>query len=390
MTALFWSLILGFSTGNSRTLSGLRRIFQKTAGFSLVSSSFQDRFTKEMADFMRQACLHALDNMPGLTTDLKGRLSRFKDILVTDSTVIRLHDFLEDVYPGCRKNHSKAALKAHVVLSVTGKGKHTLKITEGTYNDGKAFVIDEGIKGKLALFDLGYYVYTNFTKIHHHGGFFVSRLKTNAKPIIISTNGSQAKDDWGCKTLPEILSTATEQKLDVIAQFKVDKKTTANFRVVAIRHTDTGEYHTYVTNLPYAQFTTEDIATLYTFRWSIELFYRELKGSYRMEQMPSRRREVVESLLYAAFITCVLSKSLLQAITQSIQGMADRIRLERWARLFYENAELLLLIMTAPMNIARYLQRQFLTMIETEIIDPNKKRLSLLQRTEYGQLEWLK
>ena len=109
-----------------------------------------------------------------------------------------------------------------------------------------------------------------------------------------------------------------------------------------------------------------------------------------MEQMPSQRKAVVDSLIYAAFITCVLSKSLLQAITESLQGMVHRIRLERWAKLFYESAEILLLIMTAPVNIARYLQKQFLTMIETEIIDPNKKRLSLLQRTEYGQLEWLK
>ena len=40
------------------------------------------------------------------------------------------------------------------------------------------FVIDKWIKGKLALFDLGYYVYSNFVKIHRHGGYFVSRLKT--------------------------------------------------------------------------------------------------------------------------------------------------------------------------------------------------------------------
>ena len=38
----------------------------------------------------------------------------------TDSTVMRLHDLLEKAFPACRTNHTLAALKMHVVLSVTG------------------------------------------------------------------------------------------------------------------------------------------------------------------------------------------------------------------------------------------------------------------------------
>ena len=98
---------------------------------------------------------------------------------------------------------------------------------------------------------------------------------------------------------------------------------------------------------------------------------------------------MVESLLYAAFIACALSKSLLRTVAKSLHVMAHRIRLERWAKLFYENADTLLMIMTAPTKVASYLKKQFMALVETEAIDPNKKRLSLLQRTEYGQLEWL-
>ena len=38
---MFWSLVLGFSTGNSRTLSALRRVFQLNSGINVVSSSYQ-------------------------------------------------------------------------------------------------------------------------------------------------------------------------------------------------------------------------------------------------------------------------------------------------------------------------------------------------------------
>ena len=95
-----------------------------------------------------------------------------------------------------------------MVLSVIGKGKHTLKVTDGRYNDGKAFVIGSWIKGKLALFDLGYYDYRNFKSIDSEGGFFISRLKTNANPIVMHENIKTPGNTVGVyeKQLQELLA----------------------------------------------------------------------------------------------------------------------------------------------------------------------------------------
>ncbi len=41
------------------------------------------------------------------------------------------------------------------------------------------------------------------------------------------------------------------------------------------------------------------MATAYGARWQIELLFREMKSSYGVEEMPSRKRHVVEALLYA-------------------------------------------------------------------------------------------
>jgi hypothetical protein len=49
---------------------------------------------------------------------LKGALKPFTDLVVVDSTAIRLHELLEKFYKACRTNHSKSALKLNMVISV--------------------------------------------------------------------------------------------------------------------------------------------------------------------------------------------------------------------------------------------------------------------------------
>ena len=56
--------------------------------------------------------------------------------------------------------------------------------------------------------------------------------------------------------------------------------------------------------------------------------------------------------------------------------------------IFSEGAETLLTIMKAPKLVANYLQRQFLNMVRLEIVDPNKDRPSLLQRSETLYAPW--
>jgi hypothetical protein len=86
-----------------------------------------------------------------------GSLAGFADLMLVDSTLVRLHDLLAKAYPGTRTNHSPAAIKAHLVYSVTGEGDHSLKVTSGRTNDGPILRAGAWVKDRLLLFDLGYY-----------------------------------------------------------------------------------------------------------------------------------------------------------------------------------------------------------------------------------------
>jgi IS4 transposase len=50
-----------------------------------------------------------------------------------------------------------------------------------------------------------------------------------------------------------------------------------------------------LTNLPASLMAAEHFAAVYAPRWEVELLFRELKGVYRIEQMPSENKHVTET-----------------------------------------------------------------------------------------------
>ena len=46
-------------------------------------------------------------------------------VLLADATVVRLHHLLARVYPATRTHHTRAAVKLHALMSVTGAGRQS-------------------------------------------------------------------------------------------------------------------------------------------------------------------------------------------------------------------------------------------------------------------------
>lgn len=122
------------------------------------------------------------------TTKLQGKLASFADLVVADATVITLHDFLQKSYNACRTNHSKAALKLHMVISVLAAGPRCVQVFSERLKEVKHFRIGPWVRDRLLLMDLGYYCFSLFERIARNGGFLISRVKDNAKFVIVATN----------------------------------------------------------------------------------------------------------------------------------------------------------------------------------------------------------
>jgi IS4 transposase len=392
--ALFWTLVLGFGGGRERTIASLRRAFEVATGITLVPSAFYDRFTPALTKLMKAVVGRLLAEVGEPTGQLRGILASFRDLVMTDSTVIRLHDLLAKAFPASRTNHTLAALKMHAVLSVNGAGPRSIKITAERVHDGPVFRVGKWVKDRLLLFDLAYFRFQLFSCITRNGGYFIVRLKKSADPLIVATNRR-----WRGASVPligrrvsEVLERLQRQALDVVVEvsFKrrvyggIRHKDRERFRLVGVRDPVTREYHLYLTNIPPTRLSPMDIAQTYAARWAVELFFRELKVRYHAEDMPSSKRHVVETLVYAVLVTLVVSRALLGELRRKLGSLGARVPAERWAALFAQSAREILKIVLRRSADTLVLARDLDRTLVHEAVDPNLRRALLHQRVESG------
>jgi len=392
--ALFWTVVLGFSAGRERSLAGMRRAYEKSTGTTLVPSAFYDRFTKSLAVFMRLVVEELLERVQETEAKFGGLLASFRDVVVTDSTLVKLHDLLERRFPACRTNHTQAAAKLHVVMSVKGEGPRSVQLTSGRQHDGPVFRVGRWVRDRLLMFDLGYFRYQLFDCIDRNGGYFISRLKENANPEITGL----LRETRGCRVplvgrrLREVVRRLRCEVLDVEVEVAFRRRGYAGsrsgarrrLRLVGVRNQETGRYHLYVTNIAPERLTAEEVARVYTGRWQIELLFKEMKSHYGLEGVPSRKPPIVEALLYATLVTLVVSRRLLRAVREALRGRPHAVPEGRWAAIFAAAASSILDLLLVPARLARGLARWTEAMLLHEAVDPNLSRQLLLARVENG------
>jgi hypothetical protein len=72
---------------------------------------------------------------------------------------------------------------------------------------------------------------------------------------------------------------------------------------------DARGYHVYMTHVPVADLA----AAVYRLRRQIEWLFKPLRTHYRLDRLPTRKKVVVETLIYAAILTRIVSRVLMMA-----------------------------------------------------------------------------
>ena len=63
------------------------------------------------------------------------------------------------------------------------------------------------------------------------------------------------------------------------------------------------------------KFLPADLATLYRRRREVGLLFRELKTQYELDEFDTRKKYVIEFLLYTALLSLLVSRDLLDLVT---------------------------------------------------------------------------
>lgn len=278
--------------------------------FGLTYASFHGWFGASLTAFLREILDYALEDLGRSSDRLNGRLDRFRDVLVPDTTVVTLYQSLTETFPDYGDDHAGA--KFHVVESVSTGLPMQFSITDARTHESTQLSTGQWLSGSLLLYDQGFFDYRTMDLIDANDGWFVTRLKPNANPRIV-----EELRDWRGnaisltgKQLHAVLDDLHRDVIDVRAEASFRRRAyngsrsgaTRTFRVVGVWNEEAEKYHLYVRNLSAAEYSASDVAQLYRARWEVELLFKELKSTYNLDQLPTSNPVAVEALILVALI----------------------------------------------------------------------------------------
>ncbi len=385
--AIFWVLTLSFGVGMQRTLASLKRNYEREGKTTLSDSSWYERFSPELVLFLKHCVIHGIEYVAKKEhRKLSDKLVHFEDVLIQDSTIIRLHKKLAKIWPAARTRKVAAGVKVSLLVSAVANSVKSVSVFGERRSEIKTLRIGPWIKDRILLIDLGFYKHQLFKRIEENGGYFVSRLKDTADPLIVSVNGSYRGNsiDVVGKHLSEVLPKLKREILDAEVEITINRreyrgkkhKEPARFRMVAIYNKETKKYHIYITNISMEILEAEEIASLYGARWEIELIFKELKGRYKLDVIQNRNPEVVEALIWVAMLTLLTSRLIYNVVREmgEAQGKeAVRFTSLRWSNIFSENAKDLLSSLLDYLNVKMDLM-DYYNLYTGQAFDPHVKR----------------
>jgi IS4 transposase len=246
---MFWVLVNSYGVNLARNLANIKRNYEKASNKKLSDSSWYERFTPELVAFLKLCVTHAIEQLAMEQNKvLNEKISKFKDVMIQDSTIIRLHKSLAKKFPAARSRTVAAGVKVGMLVSAVANSPKSIGIYPERTNELKTLRIGPWIKDRILLIDIGFYKHQLFARIKDNEGFFVSRLKGSADPLFVglhSTCRGNSIDVKG-KYISEILPKLKRQVLDVEVEvsFKRQKYNgkerldTEQFRLVAVFNED--------------------------------------------------------------------------------------------------------------------------------------------------------
>jgi len=242
-----------------------------------------------------------------------GYRRKIKDcIRLIDSTSVRLSGlsdwatFSTDVY----------GAKAHIMYDPDADQPLYLVVTAANVNDITAAKTMPIEAGATYVFDLGYYDFAWWARLHDNGCRFVTRLKTNTPFEMISSRpaapGSSILSDR-TGYLPKRLAASRKNPMSGLVR---------EIQVII----ETGKVLRIVTND--LEVSAQEIADLYKRRWAIELFFRWVKQTLKINHFVGASENAVRIQITVALIAFLLLR-LAQHATRLVKSPLAFARLIR-------------------------------------------------------------
>jgi len=296
------------SGDEKRTIASARRRFGRISGFNPEENAFYQRLNTGMSRLISHLLHKAMKRAPDASRPLLAHLldkAGVADMLALDASRFTLPSWAMELYPSTDEVHG--GVKITTLMSLLSPMNEKVIMTDARQHDRKVVKLPRWLKGLLNLMDRGYCDRKLFAQIEDRLGFFLTRLKKSHRPNITRIRSGLDRRYLG---IPFSNTLPFNGEVDLDASFKMPGGGQREFRVVRLlvgsQHVEGREEPVellFVTNLSNAQFTVEQLATLYRFRWEVERLYAVCKGVGRLDHLRSGNQTVGETFVYATQYT---------------------------------------------------------------------------------------
>lgn len=269
---------------------------------STASDALRDRSEELFKDFYFALIDHF---RPLLSVSRKENVS-FDEFYAFDSTTISL---FSEVFKGVGRNpkgdgKKKGGLKVHMLTDVHADTAVFAKISEAKMHDKKFLAHLNPLKGSMLVFDKAYNYYQQFAQWSEQEVNFVCRLKDNAKYEVQEILFEKLLQDgeFGVYKVEHIH-----------LKYQLDKKVKGLCLRLVFYRDEKGRDYKFITNN--WSISSEEVALIYKYRWTIELTFKKLKQNFQLRYFYSDTENGIKTQVW-----CTLIAHLMLNVIKVISG----------------------------------------------------------------------
>lgn len=313
----FVDVILGETQKGSPSFNDIASKYQATYNENPSKQAVNKKFKQETVKLFEKILEISISQK---IKRFKPKLINFNQIIIQDSTIIRLPDRLYELFGGVSNQSAKLCnVRIQCVYDIVS-GKF-LKFTIDPYSKNDASVADDTKvkKNDLLIRDRGYFKIREFSLHENNGSYCIYRYKFNTTFLDITTK----------KPINLLKILETKKFIDMIVCLN-DKKLT-KIRLVATpisvdaanerrrkakkdcrsnpseEHLKLLGYSIYLTNIPVEIASVENIFQLYNLRWRIEIMFKSWKSNMSFSKVHNVSIFQLKIYLFARFILVVIA-----------------------------------------------------------------------------------
>jgi hypothetical protein len=277
-----------------------------------AKSTACDGLRNRPSKFFEDVYFSLADRYKGFLSDSRTFGLTFKEVLLIDSTTIRL---FSDILKGVGRNpkndgKKKGGLKVHMLIDAVQSVGRFIKITEAKVHDKNFLKELQLISHSMVVFDRAYNYYMQFARWTEQKVFFVTRMKKNADYTVVETLRTHERVPGKAMVLKEEIIEIGYHPEDDQGRKIMKQKKTLRLRKVCYQD-EKNRYYEFLCNN--TEITAEEIAFLYKKRWGIELLFKKMKQNFQLHYFYG---ENVNAILTQVW--CTLIAQLLLTVIQKI------------------------------------------------------------------------